>query len=116
DLSEVGAAFIFLKAVNAQDDRADTFQSYEVAVTKRYSKRWTGSASFWTTKNHQWIASTTATSANPQSPNDDRFPIDNTRNWEGRANVTYTIPFGVNVSGSYRAQSGAPGQRTEVFN
>ena len=113
--SEVGAAFNFLKAVNAQDDRSDTFQSYEVAVTKRYSKRWTGSASFWTTKNHQWIASTTATAANPQSPNDDRFPIDNTRNWEGRANVTYTIPFGVNVSGSYRAQSGAQGQRTEVF-
>ena len=55
--SEVGAAFNRLKATNARDDRPDTFQSYEVAVTKRYSKKWTGSASFWTTKNHQWIGS-----------------------------------------------------------
>jgi hypothetical protein len=113
--SEVGSAFNFLKAQNARDDRPDTFQSYEVAITKRYSKKWTGSASFWTTKNHQWIASSTVTAATPQSPNDDRFPIDNTRGWEGRANVTYTFPFGVNASASYRSQSGAPGQRTQVF-
>ena len=113
--SEVGSAFNFLQAVNAADNRPDTFQSYEVAVTKRYSKKWTGTASFWTTKNHQWIASTTATAATPQSPNDDRFPIDATRYWEGRGNVTYSLPLGMNVSASYRAQSGAPGQRTQVF-
>ncbi|HEV3217760.1 MAG TPA: carboxypeptidase-like regulatory domain-containing protein [Vicinamibacterales bacterium] len=114
--SEVGAAFNVLQAVNAADNRPDTFQSVEVAVTKRYSKRWTGSASFWTTKNHQWIATgTTATAATPQSPNDDRFPVDNTRYWEGRANGTYSLPLGLNVTGSYRGQSGAPGQRTEVF-
>jgi Carboxypeptidase regulatory-like domain len=113
--SEVGAAFNRLKAQNAMDDRPDTFQSYEVAITKRYSKKWTGSASFWTTQNHQWIASTTVSAAMPQSPNDDRFPTDDTKYWEGRANVTYSFPWGINASMSYRSQSGAPGQRTQSF-
>ena len=58
--SEVGAAFNVLKAANAPTDRADTFNSFEVAATKRYSKRWTGTTSFWMTKNHRWITGTGA--------------------------------------------------------
>jgi hypothetical protein len=109
--SETGSAFNVLKASNAPPSRADIFHSFEVAVTKRYSKKWTGTASFWTTKNHQWIG----IGANPQSPNDDRFPIIDTWDWEGRGNVTYNLPFDIALSSSYRAQSGQAGQRTQVF-
>src|SRR5262249_16857321 len=65
--------------------------------------------SFWLTKNHQWIQ------AIQPSPNDARFPIDNTWNWEARASAFYNLPWGFELSGFYRAQSGLPGQRTESF-
>ena len=52
---------------------------------------------------------------NPQSPNDDRFPLIQTWDWEARGNVTYHLPFGLFTSASYRAQSGGAGQRTQVF-
>ena len=113
--SEVGAAFNVLKAVNAPTDRSDVFHSFEIAATKRYSKKWTGAASFWTTKNHQWIVATGGLGNTPQSPNDDRFPIINTWDWEARANVTYNLPLDIAFSSSYRAQSGQAGQRTQVF-
>jgi Carboxypeptidase regulatory-like domain len=113
--SEVGAAFNRLEALNAPADRYDSYHTFEIVATKRYSKRWTGTASFWTTKNHRWITGTTGNSNTPQSPNDDRFPIDNTWNWEARAAGTYNLPFDVSLSSSYRAQSGDREQRTQQF-
>jgi hypothetical protein len=112
--SLVGSAFNVLQGANAPPDRANVFHSFEVAATKRYSKKWNGSTSFWTTKNHTWLT-TGANAALPQSPNDDRFPINDQWDWEARANATYQMPYGVNVTGSYRAQSGQWGQRTQVF-
>jgi hypothetical protein len=112
--SEVGSAFNFLKAVNALPGRSDTYHSIEVAATKRYSSRWTGSGSFWATKNHVWLG-TSGISDAPESPNDDRFPLNNTWGWEARGNVTYNLPFDVAVSSSYRAQSGDKEQRTQQF-
>jgi hypothetical protein len=109
--SEVGSAFNVLKAGNAPGDRSDTYHSFEVAATKRYSKRWTGTTSFWMTKNHRWLG----IAATPQSPNDDRFPIDNTWNWEARASGTYNLPMDISLSSSYRAQSGDKEQRTQQF-
>jgi hypothetical protein len=85
-----------------------------VAATKRYSKRWTGTASYWMTKNHQYLT-TQGFASTPQSPNDERFGIDNTWNWEGRGNLTYNFPYDIAFSTSYRAQSGLKGQRTQVF-
>ena len=115
--SEVGAAFNVLKAANAPADRSDTFRTFEVAATKRYSKRWTGTVSFWTTKNHRWITGTAqgGNGNTPQSPNDDRFPVDDTWNWEGRASGTYNFPRDISLSSSYRAQSGEREQRTQQF-
>src|SRR5262245_34220989 len=112
--SLVGQSFNLLQGLNVLDDRSNVFHSWEVAATKRYSKSWTGSTSFWMTKNHLWLT-TTNNSALPQSPNDDRFPINNQWDWEARANATYHLPLDVNVTGSYRAQSGQWGQRTQVF-
>ncbi|HEV3217761.1 MAG TPA: hypothetical protein VGZ27_18660, partial [Vicinamibacterales bacterium] len=112
--SEVGSSFNFLKAVNALPGRSDTYHSIEVAATKRYSDRWTGAMSFWTTKNHVWLG-TSGIADNPESPNDDLFAINNTWTWEARGNVTYNLPFDVSVSSSYRAQSGDQEQRTQTF-
>jgi hypothetical protein len=107
--SFAGAAYNQLELTNASGSKHDTYDSYEVAITKRYSKRWNALASFWITKNHQWIQ------AISPSPNSDPFPIDNTWNWEARADAFYTMPWGFELSGFYRAQSGLPGQRTESF-
>jgi carboxypeptidase family protein len=109
--SEVGSAFNVLKAFSAPADRSDSYHSLEVAATKRYSRRWTGTASFWTTKNHRWLG----IAATPQSPNDDRFPVDDTWTWEARASGTYNFPMDISLSSSYRAQSGEREQRTQVF-
>jgi len=115
--SEVGSTFNVLKAANAPADRSDTFHTFEVAATKRYSRRWTGTTSFWMTRDHRWITGTAAggNGNTPQSPNDDRFPVDNTWNWEARASGTYNLPIDVSLSASYRAQSGEKEQRTQQF-
>jgi len=109
--AEVGSAFNVLRAANALPDRPDTYHSFEVAATKRYSRKWTGTASFWATRNHRWLG----IAATPQSPNDDRFPIDSTLNWEARASGTYNFPMDISLSSSYRAQSGDREQRTQQF-
>jgi hypothetical protein len=103
------SSFNQFEVVNAPGNRPDTYNTFEVAVTKRYSRRWNAQASFWATKNNEWIQ------AISPSPNADPFPIDNTWNWEARAAGFYTLPWGFEVSGFYRAQSGIPGQRTESF-
>lgn len=113
--SLVGTAFNRLRGQNAPSDRSNTFHTFEVAATKRYSKSWTGSTSFWTTKNHSWINTGTLSSARPQSPNDDRFALNEKWDWEARANGTYSFRYGIDITGSYRAQSGQWGQRTQVF-
>ena len=95
--------------VNAPSNRPDTYHTLEVAITKRSSNKWTAQASFWATKNHEWIQAVSP------SPNANPFPIDDTWNWEARAFGSYNLPWGFLVSGFYRAQSGIYGQRTEVF-
>jgi hypothetical protein len=101
------------KVVNNPSNRPDIFNTFEVGVTKRYSKRLTALASFWSTKNHRWIQGTAGVAG---SPNDDPFPIDDTWNWEARADVTYNLPKGFQIASFYRAQSGVPGQRVSAFN
>jgi hypothetical protein len=95
--------------VNTPPSRPDIYHTLELALTKRYSKRWDALTSFWITKNHVWTQGVSG------SPNDDRFPIDETWNWEARGNITYNLPAGISLSSLYRGQSGVPGQRMEVF-
>ncbi len=109
--SFAGAAFNATMHEAAPKDRPDVATTYEVAVNKRYSKRWNGSASFWVTKNDEWLTSTRV----PSSPNEDAFPKDETVSWEARGAAMYSAPFGIEVSGLYRAQSGFKGQRTANF-
>ena len=98
--------------LNTPTSRPDVYNSFEVAVTKRYSKRWTGLASFWMTKDHRWIEGLAGLSG---SPNDDPFNIDNKLSWEARGSVTYRLPYGVSVSSLFRATSGTYGQLTNNF-
>jgi hypothetical protein len=101
------------KVVNTPSDRPDIYNSFEVGVTKRYSKRFNAMGSFWTTKNHRWIQGTAGVAG---SPNDNPFPKDDTWNWEARANFVYNLPKGFQVSSLYRVQSGVAGQRVTAFN
>lgn len=104
-----GAAFNPTMQQSAPSDRPDLSHVLEIAITKRYSKRWTGSLSFWTVKNNRWIT------AVPIDPNEDAFPTDETRTWEARGAGLYRAPWDLNLSFLYRAQSGIYGQRTANF-
>ena len=97
--------------LNNPSNRPDVFNTFEFGVTKRYSKRWTGFASFWTTKDHRWINGLAGIQG---SPNDNFYPIDATWNWEGLGNISYNLPWGFQVLSFYRAQSGTPGERSVV--
>jgi len=107
--SYAGAAFNQNKVLNAASDRFDDYHSFELTMNKRFSKRWNMSSSYWLTKTHQWIRAT------PTSPNDDRFPINDTWAWEARADANYRFPWDINTSVNVRAASGAKGQRTQTF-
>jgi hypothetical protein len=107
--SYASSSFNQFEVMNASSNRPDTYKTFEVAATKRYSQRWNGQVSFWMTRNHEWVQ------AIRPSPNSDPFPIDDTWNWEARGSVLYNLPWGFELSGFYRAQSGIPGQRTESF-
>jgi hypothetical protein len=104
-----GAAFNDNKVLNAPADRPDYYHSFEVTANKRFSRKWNMSSSFWATKTHEWIR------AVPTSPNDDFFPINDTWNWEARADANYRLPADINTSINVRAASGAKGQRTQTF-
>ena len=106
-----GAAFNPTQHESASGDRPDVNTTFEVAITKRYSKRWNGSASYWITKNDKYLTATRT----PANPNEDAFPKDETNSWEARGAVMYSAPLGIQVSGTYRAQSGFKGQRTVSF-
>ena len=99
--------------LNNPSGRPDVFNTLELALTKRYSNKWNGSASFWLTKNHRWINGLAGMGIG--SPNDDAFPIDNTWNWEARGNGYYKLPRGFNFSSFFRATSGTYGQLTGAF-
>jgi hypothetical protein len=91
------------EVVNTPSNRPDIFNTFEIALEKRYSKRWNALLSFWGTKNHRWLQGTAGMSG---SPNDDYFPVDDTFNWEARADVSYKLPWGIEADALFRAQSG----------
>ena len=99
--------------LNNPSSRPDIFNTFEVAVTKNFSNKWNGSTSFWVTKYHRWINGLAGTGVG--NPNDDPYPIDNTWNWDARANVYYKLPWGIYASSFFRATSGTHGQLTGSF-
>ncbi|HEX4155505.1 MAG TPA: carboxypeptidase regulatory-like domain-containing protein [Acidobacteriaceae bacterium] len=104
-----GPQFSQTEYVSAPGSRANHYTTFEVAITKRYSKRWNASASFWTTKNDAWVT------AVPSNPNLLPFPQDETRHWQALGTLIYNGPWGIHASTYYRGISGTPGQRTVNF-
>jgi hypothetical protein len=109
----VGSGSTQNQFLNNPSGRPDTYNTLEVALTKNYTRSWNGSTSFWLTKNNRWINGLAGTGVG--SPNDDPFPIDDTWNWEARANVYYKMPWGLNASSFFRATSGTHGQLIGAF-
>ena len=98
--------------LNTPTSRPDYYSSLEFTATKRYSKSFDVSGSFWMTRDHRWINGLAGLQG---SPNDNNYPLDTTWNWEIRGNGIYNLPRGFRISAFYRQASGAWGQRTEVF-
>ncbi len=102
-----GAAFVGNMVTNSPE--IDRFHTVEFALTKRLSRRWMASASFWMVKNHRWITRVF------ESPNDDFFPLDETWEWAGNATGSYRLPWDIQLAGFVQAKQGVRGQRTYVF-
>jgi hypothetical protein len=102
-----GAAFVRNVIVNSPN--TDKISSYEFALTKRQSNRWSAQSSFWMVKNNRWIE------LNLESPNSDYFPKDETWDWGGNLSATYDLPAGVRIAAFLISKSGIKGQRTNIF-
>ena len=97
-------------------DRADTFHSFEVAATKRFSKKWTGDDVVLDDQEPSVDHQRHDQRQQSSEPERRSVPARSRRGTGKRAaNVTYNLPLGLFTSVSYRAQSGRPGQRTQVF-
>ena len=104
-----GAAFVANQQLNRPSDRSDNYQTLELTLNKRTSSRWGASTSFTLTKNHRFLVGI------PTSPNDDYFPIDDTKTWGYKVSGSYRLPYDISFSGVFDIQPGILGQRTNVF-
>jgi hypothetical protein len=102
-----GAAFVRNALVNSPND--DAIQTFEVAMTKRTSSRWSAQSSFWVVKNNTWIEQTF------ESPNSDYFPKDETWDWGGNVSGSVVLPADVRIAAFVTSKSGVKGVRTNVF-
>jgi hypothetical protein len=103
-----GSAFVGNERQNVSS--ADYYNSLELGVTKRTSKRWGLMASFNATKAHAWIAQQPAL-----TPNDLAFPLDETWTWNGKLSGSLRLPYDVQFSALWQSQRGNAGQRTYAF-
>jgi hypothetical protein len=104
-----GAAFVGNMRVNADKDRYDTFNNFEVMLTKRKSNRWFANASFLATKYHAWFEPVA------QTPNDEFFPLNQIWELAGRVAAGYELPYGIELSTLTQAYNGVARQRTNIF-
>jgi len=102
-----GAGFVNAQNVNASN--ADRYHSVEFTLTKRFSSRWMGQVSYFTVKNHRWLAPIF------NSPNDQFFPLDETWSWAGNVTGSYRLPGDVTLSGFLQSKNGVMGLRTNIF-
>jgi len=109
--------------------RADdqTFKSFELAASKRLSRRWSLLASYSATKIHipnvQNTASTGNDFTNPGlqvflatfDPNAEINTLMHVWEWQGRLDGAYILPHDVLVSANFEHRSGTPYARTVSF-
>jgi hypothetical protein len=99
----------FVKNVVENSPLANWFHTVEFTVTKRPTRRWQGTASFWMVKNHRWITNTF------NAPQDYSFALDETWGWAGNFEVSYRLPFDLLAAANMQSKKGAVGQRTVLF-
>ena len=104
-----GARFVGNMATNADKDRQDHFNNFEITLIKRPTGRWFANTSFLTTKNHRFLTPVI------QTPNDLVNSIDETWDWSFRLAGGYNLPYGITVSALEATYSGLPRQRTNLF-
>jgi hypothetical protein len=104
-----GAAFVGNMNLNADKDRQDRYNSFEVLLTKRQTGRWFANTSFLATKNHRYLITVV------QSPNDLVNSLDETWDWNYKLAGGYSFPWGINASVLEAAYSGFSRQRRAVF-
>jgi len=113
-----GLAFQQPRVVN--DSGADqTYRSFEVAASKRFSDGWTFTGSYTATKKSIPYPTSGAVrsgiQAVPLNPNAEIFVADNTWDWQARFSGAYTLPAGLVVSANLEHRSGDPLARTALF-
>jgi hypothetical protein len=82
-----------------------------MTFVRRPVGKWGVTTSLSLTKNHRYLAN----AGTPLSPNDDYFPLDETWNWNYKANGTYRLPWDIFAGAIYDLRSGIYYQRTYVF-
>ena len=100
---------VSLALVNRPADRSDSVQTAEIAVNKRATSTLSLGLAYSAAKNHRYLV------GNVVSPNDEYFDVDNTWQHTLRTNGNYTLPWDVQLGGTFLLLSGRPGQRTNVF-
>jgi hypothetical protein len=99
----------FVQNVVQNSPQPNWFHTVEFTVTKRPTRRWQGTASFWMVKNHRWITNTF------NAPQDYYFALDETWGWAGNFEVSYRLPDDWLVAANMQSKKGATGQRTVLF-
>ena len=99
----------FVKNVLQNSPLPNWFHTIEFTVTKRPTRRWQGTASFWMVKNHRWITNTF------NAPQDFYNALDETWGWAGNFEVSYRLPHDFLAAANMQSKKGAIGQRTVLF-
>jgi hypothetical protein len=84
-------------------------KSFEVAASKRLSKKWLANASYAYTKLYQPGANAGA------NPNNQINTLNHTHEWSAKASGSYQLPFGVQAGSNLEVRSGQPWQETALF-
>jgi hypothetical protein len=118
--SLIGPAFQLFTFIN--DPNADqTFKSFEIAMTRRFSSGWQVAASFSETKKHIPFGGIPGFNSNTvvgdNNPNSQINTTDNTSEWNGKMSGSYFFGgwLGLRTSVNYQMIQGTPAARTVVL-
>jgi Carboxypeptidase regulatory-like domain len=96
------ASFAVTQLVNVPRSRSGQSYTYELAMTKRLSHKWSATMSGWITQIHN--PRTTLI----QTPNDEIFPDSDYSQWAANVTAAYQAPLGILVSMFYQAKECLP--------
>ena len=104
-----GSNFVGNLRVNRPSDRDPVRDTFELVLTKRATGKWGLLGSATLQKIDRNIAGVA------QSPNDKFNDVDNTWDWNYKANGNYELPWRTSLSGSLQVYNGIRRQRTYLF-